>query len=281
VLGVTGPALLDLAAQSPDPLARLDRMVVGLEDYFARAIRIVSQEEVSLERLTEDRLAASPPRRLVYERRTERPAATIDDQFPDARIVRRLLKENGRAPRPNAEPECGDLLPEDDDPLTMFLGVHRRDYVFKPAGEEQLDGRRAAKFTFESTRRGPVETLAKDDCLSVNFEAGTSGRVWIDMATDAILRLDTRLSSRVEFRTPWEFARRGSPLWMSLDRWDTSLRFRPVAFTEPDETLILPVSIEMVWTFSGSGRATMRSIQRFSDYHRFVTSSRIIQDGDR
>ena len=49
------------------------------------------------------------------------------------------------------------------------------------------------------------------------------------------------------------------------------------AFTDPDETLMLPSRIESVVIVRNSGSPRLRITQSFSDYRRFVTESRLVR----
>jgi hypothetical protein len=49
-----------------------------------------------------------------------------------------------------------------------------------------------------------------------------------------------------------------------------------VAFSDPDEVVLLPESIETV-TVIRNGLQSMRRSQIFSDYRRFLTGSRIVK----
>jgi hypothetical protein len=50
-----------------------------------------------------------------------------------------------------------------------------------------------------------------------------------------------------------------------------------VTFSDPDETLLLPSSIETLSIVRNGGTPRMRTTQTFSGYKRFVTNSRIVQ----
>jgi hypothetical protein len=49
-----------------------------------------------------------------------------------------------------------------------------------------------------------------------------------------------------------------------------------VAFTEPHETLMLPVSIETLTIVRNAGAPRVRKTQEFSNYRRFVTGGRVV-----
>ena len=53
-----------------------------------------------------------------------------------------------------------------------------------------------------------------------------------------------------------------------------TLRFKPVSFSDPDETMLLPESIESL-TVLRTGLQSTRRTQVFSNYRRFLVSSRL------
>jgi hypothetical protein len=81
----------------------------------------------------------------------------------------------------------------------------------------------------------------------------------------------------VELRLPRVLARRpGSPMFMTLERSDTTLRFERISFTDPDESLILPSSSIELRIVRGSGTSRLRTVTRYSNYKRFLTGSRVV-----
>ena len=55
---------------------------------------------------------------------------------------------------------------------------------------------------------------------------------------------------------------------------DLTLHYREVAFSDPDEVLLLPESITTT-TVLRTGLQSTRRTQQFTDYRRFLTRSRI------
>ena len=64
------------------------------------------------------------------------------------------------------------------------------------------------------------------------------------------------------------------PAWVTIDRDDLTLNYREVAFSEPDEVMLLPESITATTVLRTSLQSTRRTHQ-FTDYRRFLTGSRI------
>jgi hypothetical protein len=125
--------------------------------------------------------------------------------------------------------------------------------------------------------RKPPEIVWKDECVSVDLPSMTRGRVWIDPATHDILRLDERLTGMFELRVPREHARHSASSFMVIERADTSIRYNPVTFRDPDETLMLPSSIESFTIIRNSGVPRLRTTQEFSNYRRFMTGGRLVR----
>ena len=72
-----------------------------------------------------------------------------------------------------------------------------------------------------------------------------------------ILRIDEHLMGQFEVDVPPENTR-ATVREMILERADSSIHYRPVSFHEPDETLMLPSSIESLTVFRGSGVPMLR-----------------------
>jgi hypothetical protein len=77
-------------------------------------------------------------------------------------------------------------------------------------------------------------------------------------------------------RVPLRIQRRHNlKTYVVIMREDTTIRYRKVAFTDPDESLLVPESIDMLSLLSGGLQSTRRS-QVYSDYKRFVTGASIV-----
>jgi hypothetical protein len=79
---------------------------------------------------------------------------------------------------------------------------------------------------------------------------------------------------------PREHSRGTGVFSMVIERADSSIRYRAVKFDDPDETLMLPRSIETTTVWRNASINRMRMTQQFSDYRRFVTDGRIVVEDD-
>jgi hypothetical protein len=80
----------------------------------------------------------------------------------------------------------------------------------------------------------------------------------------------------VDIAVPAAQQRAGGSPYMTIERADSSIRYRRVAFTDPEESLLLPSSIDTTTIVRNSGSPRVRISQTFGNYRRFVTGSRLI-----
>jgi len=269
-------------ASTPDLTETLQRAGDRVQYYFARAQSLVCTETVALQPLS---LGFSPngrPRTVESELRLSWDPGAETDTPLEASTVRHVLKVNGHPPRDDDFGSC--TTPEQQEtetqPLSMLLPQRRDEYEFRLAGRGRQDGRAALLIDYRMTARPTVEVAlvdGKDDCIRYDIEGGMRGRIWIDAETYDVLRLDRRLAGQVDFRLPWRAARRAPEraLW-TVERQDTSIRFKPVRFSDPDETLILPVSSLGLQVTRGAGTPRLRTTTHYTDYRRFLTGGRIV-----
>jgi hypothetical protein len=259
---------------------RLANIGARVEEFYARARTVTSRERVRLHTLEPDLRSAGRARELVYELRVAWDPPLDGDAPADATVLRQLLTVNGRPPRSKDEPQCMDPKSVAPDSLAMLLAHNRDDYEFKLAGTARTDGRASMMIDYKSVSKEPPSVSWKEDCATVSLPGRTRGRLWVDTQTDDVLRLDEHMVGMFEFATPRERQRFGVPLSMVIERADSSIRYRQVAFQEPDETLMLPRLIETTTVWRNAAVNRVRMTQEFSDYRRFVTDGRIVVDGD-
>ena len=263
---------------APDVSAMLMRIGERVQEYYARALSVVCLENVSLRRLGPDLTSdGSPVRRLVFELRIGWQPPASGSGPPEASILRQIVTIDGRPPRPKDTPGCMDPKSVSPEPLAILLPDQQHEYEFRFAGTTRVNGRAVTMLDYRARATAPAEVTWRDDCVSIELPGQSRGRVWADPATGEVLRLDESLAGIFEFRVPNEYQRVGGAPTMVIERADTSIRYRPVAFREPDETLMLPASVETVQVIRHSGAPRVRKTQVFSNYRRFVTEGRVIQ----
>ena len=279
-------ALIVLAAAAPaaqrrsaiDVPATLQRVGARVVEWYARAQSIVSQETVLTTPLRADLSSADFPRRLAYELRVAwDPGATGPGALPEPSVLRQILTINGRTPRDGDEPGCMDPKPITPEPLTMLLPAEREAFAFSYAGTARIEGRTVLMLDYKGVAPGTPDVQWTEECVSVSLPGRARGRIWVDPETHDVLRLDEHLVGMFDFRVPREHQRRGSPTHMTIERADSSIRYRRVSFDEPAETLMLPVEVDTVTVVRGGSMQRTRITQRFSGFKRFIGDARIVE----
>ena len=255
-------------------LALVGRQV---EDYYARARSIVSTERVLLQPLRSDLTPDESGRHLVYELRVEWEPPAPGETAGGAQIVRQLLSVNGRPPRPKDEPGCTDPRPVSPEPLTVFLLSRREQYSFSWAGRGRTNRRASVLLEYRDSSSKPPEIRWKGECVTIDVPAKTRGRAWVDPETGDVLRLDESFVGLFDVPLPREHRKSGGPASMTIERADTSIRYREVKFADPDETVLLPATIDTLLIVRNAGTPRLRMTQTFSNYRRFTTESRIVR----
>ena len=261
----------------------LQRVGERVERYFARARSVVCLETVTWLPMGMGLGIDSLSRQIESELSLEWEAAGSGRAARDIKTVRRVLKVNGRPPRRHDPRNC--TTPEqtstETPPLSMLLPDQRDRYRFKLAGSRQLRGMETMLVDFVEKARPRVESslvAGNEDCINYTIDGGSRGRIWIDADSYDVLRLDRHISGMLDIPLPRRVAQRsGDPIALTLERFDTSIQFEPVAFHDPEEVLLLPVSMIELHETRGAGIPRLRTTTDYTDYRRFLTGSRIVR----
>ncbi len=274
---VVAPSRPRAAGQAGNAAAVMARVGAYVERYYATAQRVVAVEAVTLQPLRSDLSGLDFPRRLEYDLRIEWTPGE-DGRPGDAQVRRTLLKVNGRAPRPKDKPGCSDPRGVSPEPLAMFLPDQQGDYAFTLAKLGKAAGRRAMQVDYRPLKAGPISVSWHDDCVSIDVPGRSVGRLWADEATGEVLRVDEHLVGRYDIPVPQEHQRKGAAALMTLERSSSSIRYLPVRFHDPEETVLMPAEVETVQEIRDAGTPHLRIRQVFSNYRRFVTEGRILSE---
>jgi hypothetical protein len=263
-------------AAADDTAATLARVGEYVQRYYARAQRIIGLETVTLQPLSSSLSPAGRARRLVYELRLE--WTPTSEASPAASVVRTLHSVDGRPPRADEEPGCLDPRLVTPEPLAILLSSRQQQYAFTPAGTARVDRRPVVTFDYRPLMsEDAAEITGHGDCWMVDLPGRTYGRIWADPSTGEVLRVDEHLKGHFDFTVPPGRQRRSPDVRLTIERADSSIRYRAVTFVEPAETLLLPASIESLTVVRNSGVPRLRTTQVYSNYRRFVTDGRIVR----
>jgi hypothetical protein len=275
-----------LAAAPPDVSAQtlhdvsivLARVSERLEQYYKRVQNIVCIEKTTTLPVARDMTPAGFGRVIESELRVE---SDVDGApAGEPQVVRSVRKVNGRAPKPKDKEGCYDPNPLSTEPLAFLLPANREKYAFTWAGFGKGRERNMMLIDFRSLESGKPDIKqherGREDCMSVSIPGLTKGRIWIDMTTHDVSRVEERLASVVDLEVPFELQRRlNFPVFVVIERYDRAVRYKAVSFDDPPETMLLPESIDEVTIWRGGG--SHRSHQVFSDYKRFLTAGRVVK----
>lgn len=281
LIGVWLFAGVSAAQPLVDVAAVVERAGQRVTEFFARAQSLVCLEKVSMQKLSVGFSADGPSRNVESELRVSWEPTDEDPTPSEAKTVRQVLRVNGGKPSKKDWNNC--TTPEQQEtetmPLSILLPRQRVDHSFTYAGRERIDGRDAFVIAFRENQKPKVDVSlvdGKEDCISFDIDGGMRGKIWIDADTYDVLRLDRTLGGLIEIPLPRKVTRFGGNAFWTMERWDTSIRFKRVSFENPEETLTLPVSESSLQITRGSGTPRLRTQTQYVAYRRFMTGGRIV-----
>jgi hypothetical protein len=279
IAGLLVPVTAQSREGASDIAQLLTRIGARIEQYFSRAQSIVCDERVIIRPQGYNSATDGLVRTLVYELRVAWDAAVEAGEPPQATVLRELRTINGRRPRSKEDPGCMDPRSVSPEPLSMLLSGRREGFRFSLVRAERDSKPGTVVLDYRPRERHPDVVAWSEDCVSVDLPGRTVGRIWASTETGDVLRLDERLTGPFEFPIPREHqipfdSRRTS---MSLENATTSIRYKAVSFQDPDETLMLPASIDSLAIWRGAGSRRNVITQDFSNCRRFLTDGRIVR----
>jgi hypothetical protein len=267
-----GEARTDTPVDLPGLLTRVADRVIA---FYQRAQSIVCTETIVYDAPD----GATPSsRRLAFELRMSWEKADEGD-VPEGKALRTLKTINGRPPRNDKdERRCLDPKPTAVDSLSFLLPQNQRELTFTYKGIGKVgDGRTGVIIEYAPTSKDKPKYEWHDSCFGIEAPTRTRGRVFVDRFSGDVLRVDETISGPLDVEVPRDEQRRSGNYaqYITLDRWDFSIRYKSITFRDPDEIVLLPDHIEYYSTLRGQPR--QRITHRFTDYQRFVTGGHLVQ----
>src|SRR5687768_10527998 len=284
-LGVVVLALALLMSAGAQAQQNVDELLVQVaervSEFYNRAKSVICIETSTVQPIDSSYSTQGFTRTVESELRIE-----IDSGHAagEAAVVRKVRKVNGRAPREQDRQRagCTDPTPLSSEPLAFLLTPQRFEYQFKIAGTTKERDRHAVMIDFASVNRRSNPVLIEDpagheNCFDWTGHIASRGRIWVDAESHGVLRLERGLPGPVNVKVPTLLQRRYHiDNWVVIVREDVTIRYRTIAFSDPDEGLLLPASIETLSLIRGGLQSTRRT-QTYSDYRRFVTEGKVLQ----
>ncbi len=269
---------------SPDIEALMKLVGDRVAEYHRRVQSVMCVEQATVQPIQPNLTPDGFSRTVESDLRVEVEAGV--GAFLTATVIREIRRINGRAPRERDKKDragCTDPNPLSPEPLAFLLPAQRDDYRFISLRNGREKDRAALIIDFLSTSRTSRPELVEDerghdDCFDWSGPLATRGRVWVDANTHDVLRVDRRLDGPVDVRVPGPLQRRHNlPPYVVIERDDQTMRYQPVAFGDPDEVMLLPVSVESLIVVRGGLQSTRRT-ETFRSYRRFLTGGRVVKD---
>jgi hypothetical protein len=270
------------AQMEPNVEELLVRVGERITEFYKRAQHVICIETSTVQPVDLNNSPYGFMRTVESELRVEAESG----QAPgEAAIVRKIRKVNGRVPREKDKKDragCTDPNPLSSEPLSFLLPAHRSEYRFRTAGITKDRNRTALMIDFASVDRSSKPELIEDpgghdDCFDWSGHIAARGRIWVDAGNYDVVRVERGLRGPVDVKVPTLIQRRHRlDNWVVIMRDDVTIRYKAVAFSDPDEVLLLPESIISFTVVHGGLESTRRS-QTFSDYKRFVAGGRVLQ----
>jgi hypothetical protein len=275
-------AAATVTAQAPPDIdTLLARVSERIADYYNRAQHVICTEKTTVQPVGRDYSPQGFARVTEYELRVEADAG----ELADAKVVRQLVKVNGKPPREKDKKDragCTDANPLSAEPLAFLLPAHRSEYTFVSAGYGKGKDRDTLMIDFTSAKPEGKGEIAEDprghaDCFTWSLPVAIKGRVWLDAGSYEVVRVEQRMASMADLNVPLKLQRKHNlDNNVVVERHDTTIRYKTIPFHDPDEAMLLPESIETLIVVHG-GLESMRSRQTFTDYRRFLTAGRIVK----
>ncbi|MCM3881012.1 MAG: hypothetical protein ND807_12960 [Vicinamibacterales bacterium] len=270
------------AQTQPNLEELLTRVGARIAEFYKRAQNVVCIETSTVQPIDSSNGLDGFARTVESELRVE--AADLDDPG-EVSIVRHVRRVNGRVPRENDKKDrngCTDPNPLSTEPLAFLLPGHRSEYQFKSAGFARDRNRNAILIDFATVDRRSTAELIEDkegheDCYDWSGHLASLGRIWVDAESFDVMRVDRSLGGPVDVKVPARIQQRNRlDNWVVIVRDNETIRYQRVAFSEPDEMLLLPESINSVTIVRGGLQSTRR-IRTLSGCRRFATQGRVVE----
>lgn len=226
------------------------------------------------------------PRESVVETIVVHRTAPGDQQKTYAAAVTELKSADGKTPKEKKVriPPEGDQKFAYHHPLEFLLPERQAEWAFGWEGETEFHGLKAVMVTaIPSVVTKPAAKVRGRRFFVEGLQQ--KARVWIDPQTCDVLQVEWQLLDKFSFKSGFGLNWYG-PFFVTrpdrqieYEKWETTIRFARVEFHNPEQTLLLPVSEELLRVIRGARNPAYRLTRAFTDYKRFVTDVKVkVQD---
>jgi hypothetical protein len=262
----------------------LDRVGEGVARYQAELFRIAFTETLRQEELRED-MTPKRSKEFVFDTIVSREALSEDEDDYYPKTVRRLRTIDGKPAKraKGRDAAAGAAVSA----LVFLLPKHRTDFQFSLEGEEQFEGRRAYRIRMVRPGEGPPRVEWQKRLVGTRFYvfAPSVSFLRVDAETYDVLRYESHLAAPFEFDSPRTFGagplgRFGPSRRLKYAVRDYAVNFRRERFKDPEQTLLVPVAAGWTDVIEGASKPRTRATLRFSNYQRFRSDVKVIEEPD-
>lgn len=272
------PGVTPSAANDERLAIILARVGQSVERYHRGVFSISFTETFKSEELKQD-MSPKKSKEFVYESVILRKSLSDEDGDYFAETLRRI-KAVDRKPVKKGKSDERPFVSTHGALLNFLLPKLQKLYQFSLEGEETLRGRKALRVSM--LRPGDGEPRVEWKGRSFRARAPMRITVWMDAENGDVLQVESRLAEAFEFDSPRAFSagpfgRFGPSRHLKYVREDYTVRFRPVLFKDPEQTLLLPEYAEWITVIEGARRPRLRTTLSFTNYRRFVSDVKVIE----
>jgi hypothetical protein len=257
----------------------LERVGEGVARYQSGLFSIAFTETLRREELRED-MTAKKSKEYVFDSVVLREALSDDEEDYYPRLVRHLKTIDGKPSKKRLGPEVNYAVSS----LGFLLPKNRALFHLTLDGEETEAGRKLYRVRMLSPGEGEPRVEWQRRAVGFRFRvvAPLVYMIWVDAETFDVLRLESHLAAPFEFDGPraFGFGRLGPSRHFKYAAEDYFVRFRRRQFKDPEQTLLVPDSVEWVTVIEGASKPRTRATLRFSNYQRFRSDVKIIEEPD-
>ena len=285
LLGASGAARAQGEAGAPAPdggkLERiLERAGEAVARYQAGLFSITFTETLRDEELNKD-MTPKKSREFVFETVVLREALSENEEDFYPKSHRRLKTVDGRPAKPSRRvPWYGYSVQS----LGLLLPKHLNLHEFTLEGEEMVGGRTAYRVRALRPGQPPPSVEWSRRLMGLmrrfRFSAPIYNLIWVDAENFDVLRFETHLVAPFEFDSPRAFGAFGPSRRLRLTNLDYAVTFRRQTFKDPEQTLLVPDNAEWLTVIEGARHPRLRAAIRFSNYQRFRSDVKIIEEPD-
>ncbi len=257
----------------------LDKVGEGVARYQSGLFSIAFTETLRREELRED-MTAKKSKEYVFDSVVLREALSADEEDYYPRLARRLKTIDGKPSKKRLGPEINFAVTS----LSFLLPEGRGPLQFTLEGEEAEAGRKLYRIRILSPGEGEPRVEWKSRVVGFRFRvvAPYVYMIWVDAETFDVLRLESHLAAPFEFDGPraFGFGRLGPTPHFKYAAQDYLVRFRRQQFKDPEQTLLVPEYAEWVTVIEGASKPRTRATLRLSNYRRYRSDVKIIEEPD-